>query len=212
MENGNQYLMEKTEFTTDRWTQHTDDVLQNDSVANRHMYKHGYWWTNSWATTDTVTGKTYDQIQQFDKYFFRLSFRYPGRTYYIDDISLYKSNIGGAEFNGDVLRVDFGYQTNLADLAKKDPTGAIELPGEYFRLVSHPTMEMRTSVLSAEYHADGYLYLADNAEFYIKTTPVSAHNPLTTPSLPEIYRHSLPQVTVLLGWSDRWFPIRALQS
>ena len=187
-ENGNQYLMEKTEFTTDRWERNTLMMFyQNDSVANRHMYKHGYWWTNSWATTDTVTGKTYDQIQQFDKYFFRLSFRYPGRTYYIDDISLYKSNIGGAEFNGDVLRVNFGYQTNLADLAKKDPTGAIELPGEYFRLVSHnPTYgDEELPVLSAEYHADGYLYIwLDDAEFYIEDdTRLSFTNPVDDPSL-----------------------------
>ena len=187
-ENGNQYLMEKTEFTTDRWERNTLMMFyQNDSVANRHMYKHGYWWTNSWATTDTVTGKTYNQIQQFDKYFFRLSFRYPGRTYYIDDISLYKSNIGGAEFNGDVLRVNFGYQTNLADLAKKDPTGAIELPGEYFRLVSHnPTYgDEELPVLSAEYHADGYLYIwLDDAEFYIEDdTRLSFTNPVDDPSL-----------------------------
>ena len=187
-ENGNQYLMEKTEFTTDRWERNTLMMFyQNDSVANAHMYNAGYWWTNSWATTDTVTGKTYDQIQQFDKYFFRLSFRYPGRTYYIDDISLYKSNIGGAEFNGDVLRVDFGYQTNLADLAKKDPTGAIELPGEYFRLVSHnPTYgDEELPVLSAEYHADGYLYIwLDNAEFYIEDdTRLSFTNPVDDPSL-----------------------------
>ena len=187
-ENGNQYLMEKTEFTTDRWERNTLMMFyQNDSVANRHMYKHGYWWTNSWATTDTVTGKTYNQIQQFDKYFFRLSFRYPGRTYYIDDISLYKSNIGGAEFNGDVLRVDFGYQTNLADLAKKDPTGAIELPGEYFRLVSHSEEwgDEELPVLSAEYHADGYLYIwLDNAEFYIEDdTRLSFTNPVDDPSL-----------------------------
>ena len=187
-ENGNQYLTEKTEFTTDRWERNTLMMFyQNDSVANRHMYKHGYWWTNSWATTDTVTGKTYNQIQQFDKYFFRLSFRYPGRTYYIDDISLYKSNIGGAEFNGDVLRVDFGYQTNLADLAKKDPTGAIELPGEYFRLVSHsPTYgDEELPVLSAEYHADGYLYIwLDDAEFYIEDdTRLSFTNPVDDPSL-----------------------------
>ena len=118
---GNEFRLEKTEFTTDRWERNTLMMFyQYDSVANAHMYNAGYWWTNSWATTDTVTGKSYNQIEQFDKYFMRMSFRYPGRTYYIDDISLYKSTIGGAEFNGDVLRVNFGYQTNLAELAKKD--------------------------------------------------------------------------------------------
>lgn len=187
-ENGNQYLMEKTEFTTDRWERNTLMMFyQNDSVANRHMYKHGYWWTNSWATTDTVTGKTYNQIQQFDKYFFRLSFRYPGRTYYIDDISLYKSTIGGAEFNGDVLRVNFGYQTNLAELAKKDPAGALELPGEYFSLVSRSEEwgDEELPVLTAEYHDDGYLYIwLDDAEFYPEDdTRLSFTNPVDDPNL-----------------------------
>ncbi|GEM_PF-1013553 len=185
---GNEFRLEKTEFTTDRWERNTLMMFyQNDSVANAHMYNAGYWWTNSWATTDTVTGKSYNQIEQFDKYFMRMSFRYPGRTYYIDDISLYKSTIGGAEFNGDVLRVNFGYQTNLAELAKKDPTGALELPGEYFRLVSHsPTYgDEELPVLSAEYHADGYLYIwLDGAEFYPEDdTRLSFTNPVDDPNL-----------------------------
>ena len=185
---GNEFRLEKTEFTTDRWERNTLMMFyQNDSVANAHMYNAGYWWTNSWATTDTVTGKSYNQIEQFDKYFMRMSFRYPGRTYYIDDISLYKSTIGGAEFNGDVLRVNFGYQTNLAELAKKDPAGALELPGEYFSLVSRSEEwgDEELPVLTAEYHDDGYLYIwLDDAEFYPEDdTRLSFTNPVDDPNL-----------------------------
>ncbi|NLA94402.1 MAG: hypothetical protein GX840_04065, partial [Bacteroidales bacterium] len=48
---GNEFRLEKTEFTTDRWERNTLMMFyQNDSVANAHMYNAGYWWTNSWAT------------------------------------------------------------------------------------------------------------------------------------------------------------------
>ena len=153
---------------------------QNDSVANTNMYNDGYWWSGTWKTVDPETGNEYDKIQQFDKYYLRLSFRYPGREYFIDDISLYKSTIGGAEYNNDILRVNFGYETNLAELAKKDPSGSIELPGDYFTLTAEWGDEpYDLDVLAAEYHSDGYLYIwLDNDSFDgLENVRVSFRNP-----------------------------------
>lgn len=178
---GNQFLINKTEFSTDHWERNTLMIFyQNDSVANTNMYNNGYWWSNTWKTTDPETGNEYDKIQQFDKYYLRLSFRYPGRDYFVDDISLYKSTIGGAEYNSDILRVNFGYETNLAELAKKDLTGAIELPGEYFTLTAEYGGEpYMLDVLAAEYHNDGYLYiwLDDDSFDGLENVRISFRNP-----------------------------------
>ena len=157
----NEFLLDKTDFTTDRWERNTIMMYyQNDSVANRHMYYSGFWWADEWRVTDPETGKEYNRMEQFDTYFLRFAFRYPARSYYLDDIALYKSTIGGAEFNGDILRVDFGYQTNLGDIAKADPAGAVELPGDYFSLsAEYGGDPYDLDVMSAEYHDDGYLYI-----------------------------------------------------
>ncbi|MBR4842535.1 MAG: hypothetical protein IK006_05540, partial [Bacteroidaceae bacterium] len=95
--NGGEFYMEKREFTTDRWERNTLMMFfQNDSIANAHMYNAGFWWQDSWRTVDPETGVEYNAIKQFEKFFYRISFMAPGVTYYLDDISLYKSTIGGA--------------------------------------------------------------------------------------------------------------------
>ena len=191
---GNEFFLTKTEFTTDNWERNTLMIFyQNDSVANRHMWNTGYWWAGAWSTVDPETGNTYQKIEQFDKFFLRMSFRYPGRTYYLDDISLYKSTIGGAEFNGDILRVNFGYETNLGAIAKADPAGAVELPGDYFTLTAeYGGAPYELDVMSAEYHDDGYLYiwLADDSFEGLENVRLSLKNP-EDPALQLKYTGSL---------------------
>ena len=200
---GNEFYMEKRDFTTDNWERNTLMMFyQNDSVANRHMYYAGFWWENSWKTTDPETGKEYNAIKQFEKFFYRISFMAPGVTYYLDDIALYKSTIGGAEFNGDILRVNFGYQTNLGDIAKADPAGAVELPGEYFSLTAEYGGDpYDLEVMSAEYHDDGYLYiwLDDDSFDGLENVRLSLKNP-TDPALQLKYTGSLYPYSLDTAW------------
>lgn len=116
---------------------------------------------------DTVT-LTF--IQQPDKYFVRLSFRSDSTQFDVDNLSLTKSWIGGVEHHNDLIRVDFGYQTNMGDLAQaaleKNKIAAVELPGKYFevwgRFLDESTGErywMLVPINSAEYHGDGYMYM-----------------------------------------------------
>ncbi|MCQ2064864.1 MAG: hypothetical protein MJY66_03285 [Bacteroidaceae bacterium] len=209
---GNEFLLELKEFKEDTWERHTlMTYYQNDSVATNHMYKAGYWWNDSWkvTVTDPESGeeKTYNKIDQFDTYFVRFAFRSPGSTFYVDDIALYKSWIGGAECNADIIRVDFGYQTNLADLAKASPDGAIELPGEYFSVIGIDEEQspepMEIKVLSAEYHADGYLYMwLDDECSYYKDIKVNFTNPVDDPKLALKYTGSLYPKALDKEWVD----------
>ncbi|MCQ2064863.1 MAG: hypothetical protein MJY66_03280 [Bacteroidaceae bacterium] len=209
---GNEFLLELKEFKQDVWQRHTlMSYYQNDSVATNHMYKAGYWWNDSWkvTVTDPESGeeKTYNKIDQFDTYFVRFAFRSPGSTFYVDDIALYKSWIGGAECNADIIRVDFGYETNLATLAKADPNGAIKLPGEYFSVMGIDEEQspepMEIKVLSAEYHADGYLYmwLDDDCDYY-KDIKVNFTNPVDDPKLALKYTGSLYPKSLDTEWVD----------
>ena len=51
---------------------------------------------------------------------------YSEGEYYLDDIEIVKTTVAGITFNDDVIRVDFGYDTNIANLAKSTGSGVYE--------------------------------------------------------------------------------------
>ncbi len=160
------FVGSKKDFSTDRWERVTMMTYYlNDSVANHYMYQQGYYWGDAWKKV--INNKTYNYIKQPDTYFVRFSFRTPGVTYYVDDIALTESWIAGAEYNGQVMRVDFGYDTNMAEICEADPLKSKKLPYEYFDLVGYyyenegdeEWIEEVLPIYGAEYHNDGYLYI-----------------------------------------------------
>ena len=171
----------------------------NDSIGNASPYLMSYYWAGDWdwvvgrdadgnvvndlgrgfarnaagqlvndANAKDTTTLTF--IQQPAKYFVRIAFRSDSTQFDIDNLSLTKSWIGGVEHHNDLLRVDFGYKTNMGDLAQaaleKNKIAAVELPGEYFdvwgRFLNQKTGQrywMLVPINSAEYHGDGYMYM-----------------------------------------------------
>jgi hypothetical protein len=149
-----------------------------DSIAENFMFVDGYWWASdpaSWLWKKGAEGNTVDgdlrYIVQPDKYFVRLGFPCDYTVYSVDNISLTKSWIAGCEYYGDKMRVDFGYKNNMADLvaAEKKRTGVdqVELDPKYFQVwclqkgkdPADPASWFAMPMRSAEYHADGYMYL-----------------------------------------------------
>lgn len=202
---GNEFMVNNTSGISSSWERVTVMAYYtNDSVANRHCYQAGYWWSSSWNRMG-ADGKERVYIEQPDKFFVRLTFSGSEADYYIDDIALYKSWIGGAEYNADLIRVNFGYQTNLADLAKASPLKSIELPSQYFTITGiDPESNERVSipVTSAEYHTDGYMYIflapyEDGGEYYDQDVDyygdirISFTNPVNDPKMALKYTGSL---------------------
>ena len=148
-----------------------------DSIANYFVFVDGYWWAedSSWFWAKGYKGNNtgsdlYYHVQP-DKFFVRLGFSTNYSEFCVDNMSLTRSFIGGVEYYQHMLRVDFGYQTDLKDLARaayaKTKIDAVEIPGEYFDvwgLKKDGTWEY-TDIASAEYQGDGYMYLfADGYE------------------------------------------------
>lgn len=166
MANGNtSFEYEKTDFTGD-WEKVTFmTYYTNDSIADAFFYSNGYWWGEDELWTWHEGDVEHNYIKQPDKYFVRLSFASDSTLFEVDNISLTKSTIGGVEYYKDKLRVDFGYQTNLAQLAKaqyaETHIDAVELPGEYFEVwgIAHSGNWVQIPIRSAEYHGDGYMYM-----------------------------------------------------
>lgn len=84
-----------------------------------------------------------------------LEFKTPDVTYFIDEISIEESKVKSVDYAGDMVRVDFGYPTNLTQLVHKVGLNAL------YPEVSCVSVIADTAVLtpvSVEYQSDGYLY------------------------------------------------------
>ena len=157
-------------YKEDEWSKVTFMTYYiNDSIANDYVFVDGYWWDAEWSWKSEETGgKEWNYIVQPDKFFARIGFASDSTTFGIDEISLTKSWIGGCEFAGKTLRVDFGYDTNIKDLCAdaQDATGiaAIALDPQYFNVwgklkETGEWEDTNSEISSAEYHKDGYMYI-----------------------------------------------------
>lgn len=115
------------------------------------------------------------------KYFMNLNVYNPG-TYYIDDINIKKSTIKGITYNGDVIKVDFGYAINGDALRAGKDYDIASLPVECVNV----TLDgVKQDVEAVEVQKSGFLiflataYLDDTAEGKLK---VSFTNPISTPN------------------------------
>jgi len=160
------------EYTKDDFTGDWEKVslmayYQNDSIAENYFYGDGFWWAGNsyqtWTWPAEYNGMPYDlnYIVQPDKYFVRLSFSSDYTEFQVDNLSVTRSWIGGVDYYGNKIRVDFGYQTNLADLVRQANVPAIPVSEEYVTVwaqKSDGAWEM-IPLSSCEYHEDGYMYL-----------------------------------------------------
>lgn len=165
----------------------------NDSLGNASAYRQSYYWAGDWnwkvgrdadgaVVNDLGRGMarnaagqlvndpnakdttTLTFIQQPAKYFVRLSFKTDSTEYLVDNLSLTKSWIAGVEHHNDMIRIDFGYETNLGKLAEeameKNKIAAVEVPGDYFTVWGKwEGSWYPIKIRSAEYHGDGYMYM-----------------------------------------------------
>ena len=176
---------DKTSFTdleNGKWNKITlMAYYNNDEVGNASPYLLSYYWQTDWdwkvnldengCVAEEGTPATLRYIQQPAKYFVRLSFRSDSTTFDVDNLSLTKSWIGGVEYLNDMIRVDFGYKTNLGELAEaakaENKIASVQLPGKYFDVWAlwrdpddpEEAFWENVPILSAEYQGDGYMYM-----------------------------------------------------
>lgn len=175
----------KNDFYADRNWDNWEKVTfmtyyTTDSIAERYMYHEGYYWADDSAwiwkkevnpTKDLAEPYDLHYIVQPNKFFVRIGFASDYTQFSIDNLSLTKSWIAGAEYYGDKMRINFGYKTNLGQLVAEEKVRSgvdqLELPANYFKVwcLKHggnrntPADWMEMQMRSAEYHGDGYLYL-----------------------------------------------------
>lgn len=89
-----------------------------------------------------------------EKYFVTLNIYSPG-DYYLDDVSLVKSEIAGTSFCSNAIKVNFGYNTNLATLCNANDNGRVVYDNSSAAVTVNGTA---AKILSVE-AVDGNLYI-----------------------------------------------------
>lgn len=90
-----------------------------------------------------------------DQYFITINLYNPG-IYYLDDIVLEKATIAGIDYNDYAIRVDFGYPTNIDELAKAADNGIVALDPSCVKVTVNGN-EVKPDYVEGK--ADGYLYI-----------------------------------------------------
>lgn len=124
-----------------------------------------------------------DSAALVSKYFLNLNVFNPGK-YYIDDVIVKKSTVRGISYNGDVIKVDFGYAVNGDSLRSGKDYSTAVLPVE----CANVTLDgVKLDVEAVEVQANGFYiflstaYLDDTAEGKLKvsfTNPASFNSAL----------------------------------
>jgi len=199
------------EFETTSFNEGWDRVsfmayYTNDFIAQRFMYNGSYNgdWGEFWSWKPDPVNAPNDSLMyvvQPNHYYLRLAFSTDSTVYSLDNLSLTKSWIGGVEHYMDMLRVDFGYETDMNELTAqaKERTNidVVEVPGEYFTVWGYSKQWDQweeVPINSAEYHGDGYMYMWTKPDEYggqefarlfdeYDSVLVSFQNPVDRPEL-----------------------------
>lgn len=109
---------------------------------------------------DTVMAS---KVVQPNAFFLRMSFRGPGTNYDIDNIGIYQSTIGAAECSGNIIRIDFGYETNmdsLIDISATKDLNRVVVPKEAFKVTYKKDGQIEEKeIVSVEYQKGGFAYI-----------------------------------------------------
>lgn len=111
-------------------------------------------WSPSFETQAQFFPQFKADTELLQKYFLRFSFTGAGELS-VDNITVEESSIAGVIYNGDAIRVDFGYATNGKEIAAA-AGGTAEFTPECVKVVANGE---EVEVESVEIKADGNLYI-----------------------------------------------------
>ena len=164
---GSEYYFNYTSGMTGEW-RHIRNVTFFTNKELQDKYFSNY---NKNIKEITENGDTIfysDGMTAFaEQYFITINMYNPG-LYSIDDIVLEKSTIAGTSFNDYAIRIDFGYPTNIASLAKTDGGTLVLDP-------SQVTLKIGDQTYNPEFlegKPDGYLYAFVSEDLVLEDTEV----------------------------------------
>ena len=134
--NGNEFRYEVSYFNPQKYEKYTKMFY----FASAQLQK------------DKYAEKNPEAAPLEDKWFATFNIYNPG-DYYLDEVDLSESPIAGVSFSGDVIRVDFGYATNITELVSKNPLGRVIMPTDCASVTFNGEP---AAVAAVELQKDGY--------------------------------------------------------
>lgn len=145
---------------------------------NYEKYTKMFYFASNKLQKDTYAEKNPDKAPLEDKYFATFNVYNPG-MFYLDEVDLVESGIAGIGYEGSVIRVDFGYGTNVKDLVAASRTSGTLLMPEGTATVKINGEEV--PIVSVELRDDGYMYIFISDDYAIEgedaKLEVAFHNP-----------------------------------
>ena len=108
---------------------------------------------------DTIYYKDFYGLDKFSEEFFLTINMYNPGTYNLDDILIEEATMAGCTFFGNTIKVDFGYPTNIAELAEastEPAEGTMLLPNSCAKVTSGDT---ELTIATVELKPDGHMYI-----------------------------------------------------
>lgn len=114
-------------------------------------------WQNYTSGEQTVTAQQSTDQKTFQTLTFNLNELAAANNYYFDNIDIQVFKLGTmAEFGSDAIKVDFGFDTNIADLVKATGKPRLIYPEGYATVTANGK---QVNVYSVEAFADGRFYI-----------------------------------------------------
>jgi hypothetical protein len=148
--------------TTDGGSAVQQKTTVSDFSAGNYVRKTAVFWSPSFAIQQERYSEVKSSGELSDGVYLRLSFQ-SAADYLVDNIVVEEATIAGIDFAGDAVRVNFGYSTNAAALAKAAEGTAVANVSAFTLTVNGETVVPE----SAEIKEDGYLYLFLSEDYYL---------------------------------------------
>lgn len=104
---------------------------------------------------DTYAKQNPDKDPLADTFFATFNVINPGE-YYLDEVDLVESPIAAVKYGNEAICIDFGFATNIADLANNSPIGVVIMPEGCVKLTINGE---EADIETVELHKDGKMYI-----------------------------------------------------
>lgn len=104
---------------------------------------------------DTYAKQHPDKDPLADTFFATFNVVNPGE-YYLDEVDLVESPIAAVKYGNEAICIDFGFATNIADLANNSPIGVVIMPEGCVKLTINGE---EADIETVELHKDGKMYI-----------------------------------------------------
>ena len=104
---------------------------------------------------DTYAKQHPDKDPLADTFFATFNVVNPGE-YFLDEVNLVESPIAGVKYGNEAICIDFGFGTNIEDLANNSPIGVVIMPEGCVKLTINGE---EADIETVELHKDGKMYI-----------------------------------------------------